>query len=78
MVVSSETLRGVASNEHCPFCGSENIEGDFFEGGGEQVWQRVSCLDCENRWTDVYQHVEQEVDEDDWAAWTSDKESENE
>lgn len=72
MVVSSETPKNVVNHEECPFCGSEDIEVKLFEGGGDEVWQRVSCIDCGGRWTDVYQHVKREMGE------TSDKESENE
>jgi len=38
----------------CPFCNSDQIEGDSFDAEGGQVWQRVRCLDCGESWHDVY------------------------
>jgi hypothetical protein len=43
--------RGLA----CPFCGSRDIEAgsmDFDEAG--EITQRISCLKCNEQWTDVY------------------------
>jgi hypothetical protein len=43
--------RGLA----CPFCSSRDIEAgstDFDEAG--EITQRISCLKCDELWTDVY------------------------
>lgn len=42
----------------CPYCGSENIEGDGqIEADSSQAWQDVTCSDCEETWQDVYELV---------------------
>jgi hypothetical protein len=38
----------------CPYCKSNNIEGDSYEMHGNCVSQPISCLDCERQWEDVY------------------------
>ena len=39
----------------CPFCGSENIEGQCEDGIDDSgYWQQVICLDCLKRWNDIY------------------------
>jgi len=37
----------------CPFCQSDNIEGDTLQSDGD-VWQNVRCLDCGREWQDIY------------------------
>lgn len=39
----------------CPFCGSENIEGEAPDIEGNQADQEMYCNDCENVWWDVYE-----------------------
>jgi len=34
----------------CPYCGSDNIEADGFDGEGNEVW----CFDCKHSWFDAY------------------------
>lgn len=54
----SEQLRQMALEQHaegkCPACGSEEIEGKTVEIEGTQAYQRVRCITCRSRWTDVY------------------------
>jgi len=38
----------------CPFCGSEDIEGDSFDVNEGKASQEMSCLDCEESWYDIY------------------------
>ena len=38
----------------CPFCQSEQIEGGPVEIDGDTAWQKVSCLDCDKQWADIY------------------------
>ena len=40
---------------HCPFCGSEDIEGDGVDVDGDGATQEVSCSSCEASWYDTYQ-----------------------
>lgn len=48
----------------CPFCGSDDIEGDRIDAEGDTVAQRVRCLDCGKAWDDVYALSDvEEVDE---------------
>ena len=42
------------SGSRCPFCGSENVEGESFDHYGEGVSQDIECLDCGKKWTDDY------------------------
>ena len=39
---------------HCPFCGSNDIEGGSLDFGGGSIAQEVSCLICDATWWDVY------------------------
>ena len=40
---------------HCPFCGSENIEGSGHnELDGDNCWNEVECSNCGKRWNDIY------------------------
>lgn len=38
----------------CPFCGCVQCEGGSFDQEANQVWQKISCTDCDEEWTDVY------------------------
>jgi transposase-like protein len=39
----------------CPFCHSDNIEGQGFEYDiGNETSQRVVCLACDRSWTEIY------------------------
>lgn len=38
----------------CPYCGSEDIQGDSFEVDAGRLYQPVSCLSCGQRWHDGY------------------------
>ncbi len=45
--------RGLA----CPFCGSWDIEGGSMDFEAGEIVQRISCHECNERWTDVYKLV---------------------
>jgi formate dehydrogenase maturation protein FdhE len=45
--------RGLA----CPFCGSRDIEGGSMNFESGEIAQRISCHECDERWTDVYKLV---------------------
>ena len=39
----------------CPFCGSENLEGQGNgDTDGSDHWEEVLCLDCHKSWNDIY------------------------
>ena len=38
----------------CPFCGSEQIEGQDVTAGGGYAEQEQACYDCDKVWTDTY------------------------
>jgi len=38
----------------CPYCGSDNIEGDCMDHDGTSPSQRLECLQCGGRWRDWY------------------------
>ena len=42
---------------HCPKCKGDEITGGFIEIDAGKAYQKMSCPDCETRWTDVYQLV---------------------
>jgi hypothetical protein len=39
----------------CPNCGGGDIEGGYLEVDGISTWCKVTCLDCEATWRDVYE-----------------------
>ncbi len=39
---------------HCPFCGSEQIEGSHVEVDGGRAVQPIGCLICDKEWSDIY------------------------
>jgi len=38
----------------CPFCESDQTEGDEIDQEANQVWQKIGCNNCGEEWTDVY------------------------
>lgn len=55
----------------CKYCDSEKIEYDTIEMDGEQQWQKVTCNNCNKKFT-IYSEVEWfilENDEDDEDFW---------
>jgi hypothetical protein len=48
----------------CPFCGSSNLDGDSLEMNINQVTQDVVCINCSASWTDTYQLISIEVNEE--------------
>lgn len=38
----------------CPYCGSDQIEGESFDAEGAETWQTVRCLECDREWVEVY------------------------
>ena len=53
-------LKGGATR--CPFCGSDQIEGDGFDVENLHAWQEMTCLCCDADWRDVYRLYRLEVD----------------
>jgi len=41
----------------CPFCGAWDIEGGSMDFEAGEIAQRISCHECNERWTDVYKLV---------------------
>ena len=41
----------------CPLCGSSDIEGGSMDFESGEIAQRISCHECNERWTDVYKLV---------------------
>jgi Zn finger protein HypA/HybF involved in hydrogenase expression len=39
---------------HCPYCGSDDIEGGFIEVNDNYCWQPITCNNCEKEWNDLY------------------------
>jgi C4-type Zn-finger protein len=38
----------------CPYCNSEQLEGNGHDYEGDGVIQVILCQDCGNRWEDVF------------------------
>lgn len=38
----------------CPYCGSDELEGQFVETNAGTAQQDMHCIDCEESWTDTY------------------------
>jgi hypothetical protein len=38
----------------CPFCGSDEVEGDSINTGGGEATQEMACNDCNATWLDHY------------------------
>lgn len=47
----------LAALNSCPFCGSEDVEGDFVETDSSEAWQPVTCNNCGKGWNDLYKLV---------------------
>ena len=41
----------------CPFCKSQDIEGNSVEVEGLESWQQMSCSRCQGTWAEVYEAV---------------------
>lgn len=39
---------------HCPFCESLDLDGESIEVDSGAAFQRVSCMECNGSWVDVY------------------------
>lgn len=42
---------------HCPYCGSEDIDGGSIEINLAGAWQSITCLSCDKEWTDIYKLI---------------------
>jgi Zn ribbon nucleic-acid-binding protein len=41
----------------CPYCGSEDIQGESVQIEEGAAVQEVSCIDCDSQWYDIYKLV---------------------
>jgi len=48
----------------CPYCESHDIEGSFVEINVGSGHQRVRCAGCGKVWTDFYELIDMEEDEE--------------
>jgi len=39
---------------HCPVCGSENMNAGGIDGDSDAAWAEVICENCGSEWTDQY------------------------
>jgi len=39
---------------NCPFCGSDNLEGQNVDINDGIILQYIICKNCDNTWTDIY------------------------
>jgi hypothetical protein len=40
--------------EHCPWCGSGDVESDSVDADGALAWANVQCGACKAEWTDQF------------------------
>ena len=45
----------------CPFCGSLSIEGGFVEIETGKAFQKMSCVECEARWQNIYELIDMRI-----------------
>jgi len=38
----------------CPYCGSDDIQGESMEINEGEAAQEVNCNDCDGQWYDIY------------------------
>ena len=38
----------------CPYCSSEDIDGERIEADGNIAWTQVNCNNCGSIWRDLY------------------------
>lgn len=43
-----------AGGLQCPYCRSDDIEGQRFDGEGRSAWSEIQCRTCGERWLDIY------------------------
>lgn len=42
----------------CPYCESNQIEGGDLDFEADKIAQECRCLDCDQRWVDLYKLVD--------------------
>ena len=42
----------------CPHCGSDDLQNDEFDWGGDVIHVPVVCQECGTTWTDVFEWKE--------------------
>ena len=53
--IAKEKLEKYLENpDHCPFCGSDSIEGNGIEIIFRGAVQEISCIECSSSWLDNY------------------------
>ncbi len=43
-----------AGGLQCPYCKSDDIAGQSFDGEGRHVWSVIHCNECGADWMDIY------------------------
>lgn len=55
MSLAEEKKKEYIKNPYwCPYCGSDQIEGDKIQSDYNLAWMNVTCLDCEKEWEETY------------------------
>lgn len=58
-LTANQKLEYVNSKRHyCPYCGSEDVSGDFVTIDAGSASQNIICNDCDETWTDFYSLTE--------------------
>ena len=54
--LDEETKKKYLENPYdCPFCDSDNLRGEEYDGeGGEEVWRKIHCDNCGAIWREFY------------------------
>ena len=60
-MIEQEKQKYLKSPNHCPKCGSENINSGTIEADGSSAWSNVTCEDCNAVWKDIYKLTDIEI-----------------
>lgn len=41
----------------CPFCDSDDIDGEDVQLGQGEIWENLWCNVCKEKWVDIYRLV---------------------
>lgn len=53
-MLAPDTVLLAEDSSKCPKCGSSDLDGEPWDCDNKAAWQEVSCLECDAKWTDVY------------------------
>lgn len=52
--IDVDAAKKLVAKALCIFCKSSEIDGGPWDCGDGEAWQNVSCIECGERWTEIY------------------------